>query len=138
MICQHSESKNLFCHVADSGYDGHTMNLELAIGIVLVALSLGGSVAMAFRNLRRSGSPGQRAYVTRACGTLFVVMGLFIVSLVFAPSPWRYMLGVLWLAAATALHYRFVVRYQILQWRESSPDSTNESEDGPANGKARS
>lgn len=99
------------------------MNLELAIGILLVALSLGGSVIIAFRNLRRSGTPGRRAYVTRACGTLFVVMGLFIASLVFVPSPWRYVLGALWLAAATGLHYRFVVRYQLLQCREESADA---------------
>jgi hypothetical protein len=110
------------------------MNTELAIGILLVALSLGGSVIIAFRNLRRSGSPGQRAHVARACGTLFVVMGLFIISLIFAPSPWRYVLGALWLAAATGLHYRFVVRYQILQWRENSQDPTAEAPDASNSG----
>ena len=100
------------------------MNVELLIGAILVAVSLGGTLIIAFRNITRSRGT-TRSYALRACFYLFVMVAAFIASIWYIESPWRFIAAACWLILITVSHYRFIVRYQIMMMRDE------EDEEGP-------
>lgn len=93
------------------------MNPEMLIGALLVAVSLGGTLIIAFRNIAQSRGR-TRAYALRACSSLFLMVAAFIASLWYLPSPWRFIAAACWLFLITFAHYRFIVRYQIMMLRD--------------------
>ncbi len=95
------------------------MNVELLIGAILVALSLGGTLITAFRNISRSRGT-TRAYALRACVYLFFMVAAFIASLWYLESPWRFVAAACWLVLITVSHYRFIVRYQVMMMHDES------------------
>lgn len=102
------------------------MNTEFLIGATLVTLSLGGTLFITFRNIAQSRGRA-RVFVIRACSLVFLMVAAFIFSLVYLDSPWRFIVGALWLAAITLVHYRSVVRFQILMRRDSDDEDPEDS-----------
>lgn len=97
------------------------MNVELLIGAILVAVSLGGTLIIAFRNITQSRGP-TRVYALRACCYLFLMVAAFIASIWYLESPWRFVAAACWLILITLAHYRFIVRYQIMMMRDEGEE----------------
>ncbi|MBP7274985.1 MAG: hypothetical protein KBA51_02145 [Kiritimatiellae bacterium] len=102
------------------------MNTEFLVGATMVTVSLGGTLLITFRNIARSRGRA-RTVAIRACFIMFLMMAAFIFSLVYLDSPWRFVVGALWLAAITVVHYRSVVQYQILLQREQELEKNEDA-----------
>ena len=108
------------------------MNAELILGASLIAVSVGGSVIISFRNIAITRGPRERRFAIRSSFALFALIAGFIASLFYLNAPWVYLAAVLWLVVLTAVHYKLVTWLQIIRNKEHSdkhaPHPSSDSE----------
>lgn len=108
------------------------VSTELIIGLTLLTVTLAGGVAGTISSLRACRGARERRFVIRAFAGIWSLFAAFVASVVFLPSPYRWVAGGILLVLMPVLIYRWATQHQlirILEERAASERTTLEPPD---------
>ena len=91
------------------------LNPEAMLGIVLLAVALGGGAYASFKNLRGARGPKEKSFVVRVCVLGWLLMLSMPVVLYLLPPPWRYLALAAYLIGVPVLIYRWATIHQLIR-----------------------
>ena len=83
-------------------------------GLVLLAAIVGGALGT-ITNIRNAKGPKERAFVIRSCLSVWGLVILMLVAVTFLPSPFRYIVLVIFFFVFPVFIYRMATLHQLIR-----------------------
>lgn len=94
------------------------LTLEAWIGAIVIVVALAGGAWGTLSCIRSAQGRRERAFVVRACLTMWALVAALLAAVAVLPSPWRYAVLLAFFIAAPILIYRMATVHQLIRLLE--------------------
>jgi hypothetical protein len=109
------------------GLSGQSLSIEAIIGFTLLLIGLLGAGVSILLNILASHGPQERTYIGRCSLGIALVFFCLLSLMYYLPSPWRWLVLVLYLGAMPVMIYRTSIRRQLIREEELSREGESGS-----------